>query len=83
MILRYVEKKAGIEHMMKRMKEKCDDSSTIFICHANVDEEAEKIKVKVLDEYPNSNVIVNCVGPILGNNTGPGTLALIFHGNER
>ena len=36
-----------------------------------------------LEKNPNANVLVNQVGPILGNNTGPGALAIIFMGDNR
>ena len=76
-------KKAGIQHMLKRVQEKCFDKSTFFVCHADVENEANIIKDKLLEMFPQAQVFVNCLGPILGNNTGPGTLGIIFYGNER
>lgn len=76
-------KKAGIQHMLKRVQEKCADASTFFVCHADVDEAANVIKGKLLEMFPKANVFVNCLGPILGNNTGPGTLGIIFCGAGR
>jgi DegV family protein with EDD domain len=76
-------KKAGVKHMLSRMQETCADQSLFFIAHADVDDEAEKLKNQILEIYPNTEVIVNCVGPILGNNVGPGALALIFYGKHR
>lgn len=76
-------KKAGIKHLLKRIDEKCSDTSLFFICHSDVDSEAENLKQQIIASYPDTEVIVNCVGPILGNNTGPGAIAVIFWGNNR
>ena len=76
-------KKAAVRHMLMRAKEKCVDIKTFFICHGDVDDEAEALKAKILEEYPNAEVVINCVGPLLGTNTGPGALALCFYGEER
>ena len=76
-------KKAGVKHLLTRMKEKCTNHDVFFICHADVEDEANSLKLQVLEQYPNAEVHVNCVGPILGNNTGPGALALIFYGDCR
>lgn len=76
-------KKAGIKHILSKVQEKCTDASTFFICHADVENEANDLKAQVLKMYPTADVFVNCVGPILGNNTGPGALALIFCGSAR
>jgi DegV family protein with EDD domain len=76
-------KNSAIKHMINRIKSKCIDPSLFFICHADVDGDAHIFKDQIQSLYPNANIIVNCVGPILGNNVGPGALAVIFCGNER
>ena len=37
----------------------------------------------IKEKYPDAQVVINQVGPILGNNTGPGALAVIFYGANR
>lgn len=76
-------KKAAIRHMLDQAKKKCTDIKTFFICHGDVDGEAEEFKKQVETEFPGAEVVVNCVGPMLGINVGPGALALIFMGSER
>jgi DegV family protein with EDD domain len=76
-------KKAAIKHMIDQAKKKCTDVKTFFICHGDVDDEAEDLKQKIHNEFPESEVVVNCVGPILGTNVGPGAIALIFYGDEQ
>ena len=76
-------KKAAIRHMLDQAKKKCTDIKTFFICHGDVDDEAEEFKKQVETEFPGAEVVVNCVGPMLGINVGPGALALIFMGSER
>lgn len=76
-------KKAAVKHMLEMAKEKCTDIKTFFICHGDVDDEAESLKEKIVQMFPGAQVVVNAVGPILGTNVGPGALALIFYGSER
>ena len=76
-------KKAAVKHMLEKAKEKCNEIKTFFICHADVPDEAEELKQKILEEHPNAEVIVNCLSPVLGTNVGPGTIGLIFYGDER
>jgi DegV family protein with EDD domain len=76
-------KKSAIKHMLNRIKEKCTDAKTFFICHADVEEDAEELKEQIKNIHPDADVVVNCVGPILGNNVGPGALAVIFYGDQR
>lgn len=74
---------AGINYMIQQLHDHCDDKTTIFIAHADVEPEALTIKHRIQDIFPDANIIVHCLGPILGNNTGPGTLAILFHGAQR
>lgn len=76
-------KKMAVKHMLEQAHKKCTDIKTFFICHGDTDAEAEDLKKKVEEEFPGAEVVVNCVGPMLGINVGPGALALIFYGSER
>lgn len=76
-------KKAGIRKLVDTVKEKCSSSDIFFICHADAESDANVLAEGLKEEYPNSEIFVNAVGPILGNNTGPGALAVIFYGENR
>lgn len=76
-------KNAGVKHLLNRLSEKCNDANTVFIGHVDAAEDAENLKNKVLEIHPKANVIVNCLGPILGNSLGPNALVIIFYGDNR
>lgn len=48
----------------------------IAVLHGNAPGEAEELAVRVRREYDPAELIINCTGPVLGVNTGPGALAL-------
>jgi len=48
----------------------------IAVLHGNVPEEAERLAERVRREYNPTELLINCTGPVLGVNTGPGALAL-------
>lgn len=64
----------------------CNTSSQkdyFFIVHADAENDANTLKNMVQEQNPNAEIFVSQVGPILGNNTGPGALAIIFYGDTR
>ena len=74
-------KKVGIRRLTALATEDCTKSDIFFICHAF--ESAEQLSNGIKEQYPDAEVVINQVGPILGNNTGPGALAVIFYGANR
>lgn len=74
---------AGIKHFMAKIEEQCNDSSVFFVAHADAEMDAINLKNKILEINPDANVIVNCIGPILGNALGPGALAVTFISENR
>lgn len=72
------------------MKALCDAACTtsskqeyFFVVHADAENDANNVKTVLQEQYPNAEVFVSQVGPILGNNVGPGAVALIFYGEKR
>ena len=76
-------KKACIKTLYSFANEKNTDANIFFICHADSTNSAEQVAEGIKEKYPNTQIIINAVGPILGNNTGPGAVAVIFYGNNR
>ena len=78
-------RKAAMEALVKKMVETSGtyDNSTVFICHGDCLEEAEKLKQMVLDTCGHREVIIGNLGAVIGSHAGPGTLALFFMGNQR
>lgn len=59
------------------------DNSTVFICHADALEDAEKLAAMVKEKYTVQNAMISNLGAVIGSHAGPGTLALFFMGNEK
>ena len=76
-------RKAAIKYLADIADKKMIDDKYIFIVHADAEADAMILKDMVQKTHPDSEIFVNQVGPILGNNTGPGALAVIFHGETR
>lgn len=75
--------KAAVRQMIEHVEETCTNKDLFFICHADASDHIELLKEKLLEKYPNAEIHLSNVGPVIGNNTGPGTIAVIFEGSER
>lgn len=51
--------------------------------HGDCPEEGEALRSAVLRRFPDAEVYLADIGPIIGAHTGPGMLALVFWGSER
>ena len=73
--------KKVISFFIDKIKEEAGDLDKydVFIMQADVEEKGEALKKAVLDEFPNTNVHVLMVGPVIGSHCGPGTLGIIYH----
>ena len=71
--------------LVQQLKEKAinPENQVIFICHADCLEDAEDIKRMILEEVKVKDVIINSIGAVIGTHGGPGTLGVVFIGNER
>lgn len=78
-------RKASIEALVKKLDTLGEgyDNSTVFICHGDCLEEAEKLKALVLQRPGIEEVFVGNLGAVIGSHAGPGTLALFFMGKHR
>ena len=59
------------------------DVELLAISHGDCPEDAELVAQMVKDRFGVQNVYINCVGPVIGAHSGPGTLALFYVGVER
>lgn len=76
-------KKASIAKLASLANNNNTNHDIFFICHADAIDSAETLANGIKEKYPKAKIIINAVGPILGNNTGPGALAVIFYGAHR
>ena len=78
-------RKASIDALAKKMGELQTPGAndTVFICHGDCQEDAEKLAAMVKEQYGVKDVFIYYVGAVIGSHSGPGTLALFFMGKER
>ncbi len=84
-----VAKKRGAKMAMKWMLESFQAnfdpsvSKTVYISCADCMKNAESLKAKVLELYPDTEVRITSLSPIIGAHTGPDMIALIYYGTDR
>ena len=78
-------RKASLLALVDHMAETAEDpgDQTIFISHGDCLEDAEFVAGEVRRRFGVKTVHINYVGPVIGNHSGPGTLALFFLGSPR
>lgn len=83
-IAKKIGRKQSLNMLFDFFKQKCSDPSIIFISHGSCYSDAEYVKNKIIDIYPNINdVVIGDIGPVIGAHSGPGTVAIFFLGEER
>ncbi|MBS5939756.1 DegV family protein [Clostridium sp.] len=78
-------RKKALKYLVNQIKEKGEniEDQAIFIAHADCLEDALTVKEMILSEYNVKDVIINSIGAVIGTHGGPGTLGVVFIGNER
>lgn len=78
-------RKKSLDFLVEQMEKNYIESEnqTIFIGHGDDMEAAEYIKSIVQEKYPNKEIVITDMGPIIGAHTGCGIAALFFFGTEK
>ena len=78
-------RKKAVTTQIARMEQgwKPELGKSILIGHADDPEAADMLKERLLEQFPDSEICIAYIGPIIGAHTGPGALALIYWGNNR
>ena len=78
-------RKAAIEHLINSLAAQGENikGQTIFITHGDSYEDAKFIAAAVKTKYGVSNIVINCLDPVIASHSGPGTLAIFFMGKQR
>ncbi len=76
-------RKHALRELVSKMKSNAnvDTWKYVFISHGDCEEDALRVKEMVEEVFPQSEVIVSYVGPVIGAHTGPGVIALCYLGN--
>lgn len=70
-------RKMAVKQLIDSAVKNVSDHSIFFVAHANAYGDAETVKNALIEMYPDSEVIIGVVGPIIGIHVGNETLAVI------
>ena len=59
------------------------EKQTMFICHADCEEDAKAVAQTIQDRFGTPTVQINYIGPVIGSHTGPNTMGIFFVGTQR
>ena len=76
-------RKASISALLDKMDELAEDPSVVFISHGDCEDDAKWLAEAIKAKYKVETLVINYVGPVIGNHSGPGTLALFFQGKHK
>ena len=78
-------RRASLTALVDRMAATAIDPAgqTVFISHGDCLEDAQFVAEEVRKRLGVQTIHINYVGPVIGNHSGPGTMALFFLGTER
>ena len=76
-------RKAAVSALLEKMEELGEDLSTVFISHGDCRQEVDAMAEAIREKFPSKTVVINYVGPVIGNHAGPGVIALFFQGKCR
>ena len=76
-------RKASVKALLDQMDRLVEDPSVVFISHGGCEADAKELAEMVRSKYKVDKLVINYVGPVIGNHSGPGTLALFFQGKHK
>ena len=76
-------RKASIKALLDKMEELAIDTKTVFISHGDCAGEIDEMAQAIRERFGTEKIVINYVGPVIGNHSGPGTVALFFLGKHR
>ena len=80
-------RRASLDSLVKHFQATALDitGGTVFLSHGDCQEEAEYVARLVTEKIgvPGEKILINHLGPVIGSHSGPGTVALFFHGRNK
>lgn len=75
-------RKSSINELFNRMKktQQFDEIGCAFISHSDCLEDVNYLREQINAEYPEVEVVISDIGPVIGAHTGPGAIALCHLG---
>lgn len=56
---------------------------SVLIAHSDDHEAAKMLQDRIMERFPDAEIQICYIGPVIGAHTGPGTVALFYWGNNR
>ena len=87
--LQTIDKKRGDKQAMLGLIERFEETydpdmgNTVYVSCADCRDVAESLKSKLLEKYPDLDIKITMLSPIIGAHTGPDMLSLIYYGSKR
>ena len=77
-------RKQSLDELVKIMEKLQDGKQKkAFISHGDAEKDALYVAEQMKARLGAETVVVNCIGPVIGGHSGPGTMAIFFMGTER
>lgn len=76
-------RRASIKALLDQMEELALDTETVFISHGDCAGEIDEMAQAIRERFGTKEIVINYIGPVIGNHSGPGTVALFFLGKHR
>lgn len=78
-------RKSSLLELVDRMEKSAIEPAhqTVFISHGDCEGDALFVADEIRKRFGTEQIYINYVGPVIGNHSGPGTIALFFLGSNR
>ena len=84
MLKKLIGRRRALDDLVQRFSDSYDETfKDVFISEAACSDDAAYVKGKIEERFPEVNVTVIPLGPIIVSHSGPGTLALFFTAESR
>lgn len=67
----------------KVAEELVDVEMPVYVVDADCPEDGDRLRELILEKRPEAKIVRQTVGPVIGSHCGPGTLGIIFIGDEQ
>ena len=77
-------RKKSLMTLVDRMEEKMKgfDNDIVMIVHGDAPEDAEFVKNEIVKRFGITNIMINCLGSVIGSHTGPGVVSIFYMGER-
>ena len=78
-------RKKALQHIVNMAVEQSKgwENDIIMITHGDCEEDAQYVAMLVREKMGIENILINCIGSVIGSHTGPGVVAVFCMGEKR